>query len=74
MQSVDPGILSKSVCFSFTPSQRAKDLRFSPSCTLKRLYYWALSRFIREAYTNVTPFRYIASRTSNAVSRSCSIA
>lgn len=21
------------------------NLRFSPSCTLKRLYYWALSRF-----------------------------
>lgn len=55
-------------------AQSLEKLRFSPSCTLKRLYYWALSRFIREAYTNVTPFRYIASRTSNAVSRSCSIA
>ena len=31
MQSVDPGILSKSVCFSFTPSQRAKDLLFYPT-------------------------------------------
>ena len=26
-------------------SKRGIDLRFSPSCTLKRLYYWALSRF-----------------------------
>lgn len=61
-------------CESILEWYRGTSLRFSPSCTLKRLYYWALSRFIREAYTNVTPFRYIASRTSNAVSRSCSIA
>ena len=25
--------------------KRVDNLRFSPSCTLKRLYYWALSRF-----------------------------
>ena len=26
-------------------AKRKDNLRFSPSCTLKRLYYWALSRF-----------------------------
>lgn len=25
--------------------EKGERLRFSPSCTLKRLYYWALSRF-----------------------------
>lgn len=31
MKSVDPGILQKSICFSFTPSDMAKDLYFYPT-------------------------------------------
>lgn len=64
MKSVDPGILSKSVCFSFTPSELAKKLYFYPTwcghyyCDenyfMKRLTYPALLVvFIREGTMHV---------------------
>ncbi|MGN1376963.1 MAG: helix-turn-helix domain-containing protein [Dorea sp.] len=59
MKSVDPGILPQSVCFSFTPSELAKQLYFYPTwcghyyCTdhyfMKRDYYEPLLIvFVRE--------------------------
>lgn len=64
MKSVDPGILDKSVCFSFTPSDLAKKLYFHPIwcghyfCTsnyqMKRDYYPPLLvAFIREGKFHV---------------------
>ena len=49
MQSVDPGILSESVCFPFTPSQSAKELLFYP--TWCGHYYCTGSYFMkRDSY------------------------
>lgn len=59
MKSIDPGILSQSVCFSFTPPEQAKQLYFYPTwcghyyCTsryfMKRNYFDPLLvMFIRE--------------------------
>lgn len=64
MKSVDPGILDKSICFSFTPSELAKEFYFYPIwcghyfCTanyhMKREYYPPLLvAFIREGQFHV---------------------
>ncbi len=45
MKSVDPGILSQSVCFSFTPSAAAKQMLFYP--TWCGHYYCTSQYFIR---------------------------
>ncbi|NDL66437.1 AraC family transcriptional regulator [Anaerotalea alkaliphila] len=59
MQSVDPGVLTRSVCFSFTPSETAKELYYYPVwcghyfCNqhyfMKREYYpYLLLVFVRK--------------------------
>ena len=64
MKSVDPGVLSHSTCFSFTPSAIAEKLYFYiPWCGhyfctskyfMKRDYYFAfcsLSTYVRDVFT-----------------------
>lgn len=83
MQSVDPGILSVSSCFSFTPSEIARKFYFYPTwcghyyCTseyfMKRDYYpYLLLAYVRKGEFNVEyrGHRYVA-RKGNVILIDC---